>query len=71
MSRLRLILATVGLMAVALLVHVRTSWDQVSAEVAMPAPPFPTSDPDHWIGTPASWKALRGKVVVLDVWTFG
>jgi len=70
MSRLRLILATVGLVAVASLVHVRTGWNQASAEISMPAPPFPTS-PDHWIGTPASWKALRGKVVVLDVWTFG
>jgi hypothetical protein len=35
-----------------------------------PAPPFP-KDPAQWIGTPASWEALRGRVVLLDVWTFG
>jgi len=37
----------------------------------MQAPPFPTSDPKHWIGPPVSWNELRGRVVVLDVWTFG
>jgi len=35
------------------------------------APPFPSADPAHWIGTPQSWDALRGRVVLLDVWTFG
>ena len=35
------------------------------------APPFPTSDPSHWIGTPQSWGSLKGRVVLLDVWTFG
>ena len=34
------------------------------------APPFPT-DPARWIGAPATWESLRGRVVVLDVWTFG
>jgi hypothetical protein len=34
-------------------------------------PPFPTADPDRWIGTPAAWESLRGRVVLLDVWTFG
>ena len=35
------------------------------------APPFPTADAEAWIGTPQSFAALRGKVVLLDVWTFG
>lgn len=35
------------------------------------APPFPTSDPAAWIGHPASWQELSGRVVLLDVWTFG
>ena len=36
-----------------------------------PAPRFPTSDPARWIGPPATWESLRGRVVLLDVWTFG
>lgn len=36
-----------------------------------PAPPFPTVDPAHWVGTPPTWDSLRGKVVLIDVWTFG
>jgi hypothetical protein len=35
------------------------------------APAFPSQDPAAWIGPPQSWRSLRGKVVVLDVWTFG
>jgi hypothetical protein len=35
------------------------------------APPFTSAEPRDWIGTPASWEALRGKVVLLHVWTFG
>jgi hypothetical protein len=34
------------------------------------APPFP-ADPARWIGTPPTWESLRGRVVLLDVWTFG
>ncbi len=34
------------------------------------APEFPSQDPKRWIGPPQSLKALRGKVVILDVWTF-
>jgi hypothetical protein len=34
------------------------------------APRFPTS-PAAWIGAPATWEALHGRVVMLDVWTFG
>jgi hypothetical protein len=35
------------------------------------APEFPSQDPSLWIGPPQSLKALEGKVVILDVWTFG
>jgi hypothetical protein len=35
------------------------------------APPFPSLRPERWIGEPQSWGRLRGKVVLLDVWTFG
>jgi hypothetical protein len=35
------------------------------------APRFPNSKPAAWIGAPATWEALRGRVVMLDVWTFG
>jgi hypothetical protein len=35
------------------------------------APPFPTADAAAWIGAPQSFAALRGKVVLVDVWTFG
>jgi hypothetical protein len=38
---------------------------------AEPAPEFPSLDPEHWVGTPVSLRELRGKVVLLDVWTFG
>jgi hypothetical protein len=35
------------------------------------APEFPSQDPRQWIGPPQSLKALEGRVVILDVWTFG
>jgi hypothetical protein len=35
------------------------------------APEFPSQDPKQWIGPPQSLKTLAGKVVILDVWTFG
>jgi thiol-disulfide isomerase/thioredoxin len=34
------------------------------------APPFPSARAADWIGTPVSWESLRGRVVLLDVWTF-
>jgi thiol-disulfide isomerase/thioredoxin len=37
---------------------------------APPVPPFPSRRAADWIGTPASWESLRGRVVLLDVWTF-
>jgi len=35
------------------------------------APEFPSLDPQQWIGEPQTLKGLLGKVVILDVWTFG
>jgi hypothetical protein len=35
------------------------------------APEFPSQNPSEWIGPPQSIKALEGRVVILDVWTFG
>jgi thiol-disulfide isomerase/thioredoxin len=35
------------------------------------APDFPSQDPRQWIAPPQNWKALEGKIVILDVWTFG
>lgn len=41
-----------------------------SASRPAPAPPFPKPDRSHWIGEPQTWEGLRGRVVLLDVWTF-
>ena len=41
-----------------------------TGQAAPPAPPFPSARAADWIGTPASWEGLRGRVVLLDVWTF-
>ena len=35
------------------------------------APPFPSARPADWIGAPVTWHELRGRVVLLDVWTYG
>ena len=35
------------------------------------APEFPSQTAQQWIGPPQNWKSLEGKVVILDVWTFG
>lgn len=36
-----------------------------------PVPEFPSRAVQSWVGAPQSWSALRGRVVLLDVWTFG
>jgi hypothetical protein len=43
----------------------------VSGSAASKAPEFPSQDPSRWLGTPVRLADLRGKVVLLDVWTFG
>jgi len=35
------------------------------------APEFPTQDPLRWVGPPTTLADLRGRVVMLEVWTFG
>jgi hypothetical protein len=41
------------------------------ADVAAPlAPPLP-GDASRWVGKPASWAGLRGRVTLVFVWTFG
>ena len=36
------------------------------------APDFPTRDPQMWINaSPLSISELRGRVVLIDVWTYG
>jgi thiol-disulfide isomerase/thioredoxin len=42
-----------------------------SAPWPVAAPPFPTADRSRWVGEPQTWEGLRGRVVLLDVWTFG
>jgi hypothetical protein len=61
------------LMRVSLVVTVAVAVATLAAAKDTPplAPPFPSGDRAHWIGTPATWDALRGRVVLLDVWTFG
>jgi hypothetical protein len=65
-------IATLGLLGVLAL--------GVSGGIASPsghgtsrlAPNFPRHDTAGWINSPPlSMRALRGQVVVLDVWTFG
>jgi len=37
---------------------------------ASDAPPLPSGQA-RWVGAPASWPQLRGRVTLLFVWTFG
>lgn len=42
-----------------------------SAAEAPPAPAFPSKDPSAWLNSkPLDWRALRGKVVLVEFWTF-
>jgi thiol-disulfide isomerase/thioredoxin len=34
------------------------------------APPFPSARSVDWIGSPATWEGLRGKVVLVDLWRY-
>lgn len=39
---------------------------------SIPAPPFKPADTTAWINSePLDWKQLQGKVVLLNVWTYG
>ena len=44
----------------------------LSARAPVPAPEFTQTDADEWINSPPLMlKDLRGKVVLIDVWTYG
>jgi thiol-disulfide isomerase/thioredoxin len=58
------LLGIVGLAAAPRLIAARGD------EPPWPAPAFPTNDRKAWIGEPASWKDLAGRVVMIEVWTF-
>ena len=46
--------------------------DEAGPAAARPAPEFPHDDAGAWINSqPLRMSGLRGKVVLLDVWTFG
>jgi thiol-disulfide isomerase/thioredoxin len=68
MFSLRLVIARIVVAAVLAAVLPRALGAVERA--APPAPPFPSARASDWIGTPASWASLRGRVVLLDVWTF-
>jgi hypothetical protein len=69
MKRLLFVAAGTLLLAAALLPFATASAEQ-PAEMNIPAPEF--KDIDEWINTkPLEFKDLRGKVVVLQFWTFG
>lgn len=38
---------------------------------ALPAPAFPSNDPSDWLNSrPLDWRALQGRVVLVEFWTF-
>ncbi len=62
----------VGLFAMITFVFLITPTPQPTAmESKRKAPEFTHTDADSWIGSnPLSWHDLKGKVVLLDIWTF-
>ncbi len=45
---------------------------EIEAGIDRPAPEFPTTDQVDWFNSsPLRMAALRGNVVLLEVWTFG
>lgn len=62
---------TAVVLAVALLGGVSMSESGLAEARSEQAPEFPSQDPQQWIGPPQSIRGLAGKVVILDVWTFG
>lgn len=62
---------TALVLAAALLGGVTMSESGLAEARSEQAPEFPSQDPRQWIGPPQTIKGLTGKVVILDVWTFG
>ncbi len=60
--------------ALGIVLHTRTGLlpDVIAAEQVVPAPEFTHTDASDWLNSePLALQDLRGKVVLLDVWTFG
>lgn len=71
MRRLSLLSIAAAVLLLALL-GVAPGIGDIPAAAGKKAPEFPTQDPASWINSPPlTMKALRGRVVLLDVWTFG
>lgn len=70
-SRARRVSLGLGLGAAGLAVLLMTLAAPGEPARADQAPEFPSQDPQQWIGPPQSIKGLKGKVIILDVWTFG
>lgn len=62
--------AVLGLVG-GLLVQPPLAAQTVAADEAGPAPDFTHREPEQWLNSPPlSWADLRGKVVILEFWTF-
>ena len=59
-----------GVLAVALLSIGLAAPGAGRGDDVRPAPPLPT-EASRWVGPPTSWEALRGRVTLVFVWTFG
>ena len=59
-----------GTAAVTALLCLALAGAQAADDDARPAPPLPT-EAARWVGEPASWESLRGRVTLVFVWTFG
>ena len=61
-----------GLAALAAMLLWAGAATKTSTEGGRQAPEFPRQDPDGWLNSrPLTMAGLRGRVVILDVWTFG
>lgn len=59
-----------GILSLGAFAMLAPAWVSPMRAGSRAAPPLP-ADATLWIGPPQSWDALRGRVVLLDVWTFG
>ena len=65
-----LALAIVGI--IVLQVGSRMTDSAPATDLDRPAPEFPTIEPDDWFNSPPlGMSELRGRVVLLEIWTFG
>jgi hypothetical protein len=72
MKRTALLAAAAAAVLLLALLGVAPGIGDIPAAAGKKAPEFPTQDPASWINSaPLTMKGLRGRVVLLDVWTFG